>query len=281
MGFEGIPARPPIPPKAEKPPEPVVQPETPMAEVSQEIAPEEAQETATTEAAEVPLADAPVTESSQPAAEAVEKTAEEIELEKLNAELQAHIGAYRELMAQDQAITASLEAIRNDKKYEAKIKGGNVEDVLAALIPNKSIGIQNYKKIIAALPDDPYFRDRPMKVLRKLEEMTDEDVKNMSSSFNFQNMGIHAPRYDYVDYDNLAKVTGSEGVAIAMSQFNRSQKEIASIREQRDSNPDLIALEGQYKELNPKLEQENNAIIELQTKIKALENAKASATTAS
>lgn len=287
MGFEGPPARPPIPPKAEKPPEPVVQPETPVAEVQQEVAPDAVQETIPTEVAEVPVAEAPMAESpqevaQQPATEqTAEKTAEEVELEQLNTELQTRLETLRENQKQREAIAASVEAILSDKRYERKVSGGEVEDVLAALIPNRNVGIENYKRIIDALPDDPYYRDRPKKVLRILEGMSDEQVKNMVSAFDFQNNGITAPRYDYVDYDDLAKVTGSEAVRRTVSQFNRSIKEIQSIREQKDNNPEIIALDAQSEALSKKDKSDNEAVDQLEAKIKTIENAKASATPAS
>lgn len=202
-----------------------------------------------------------------PVSEITEKKSEEIE--QLNLELKTHLEKLREIHTQTLIVDSKIKAIENNKQYQPQIRGGEVVDVLASLIPNKNAGIENYKKIIAALPDDPYYRDRPKKVLSILEGMSDEQVKNMSSAFDFQNFGINAPRYDYVDYGDLAKVTGSEKVSNAINQFNRSNKEEQTIRDQIANNPDMVVALAEKEALVKELKSEEAEISNLESRIKS------------
>lgn len=283
------PARPPLPSKAEKPSE-VAQTEVPVTETSQETSQTEVAEVSGAERkqqdearlaqlrAEI-MGDNPpsqqerVLEVVKPT-EAVEKTAEQAEAEQLKVQLQIHQTNIEEMGRQMEATEDKIEAIKKEKGYEVKGRLGTPEDILAALLPNKRTGLENLNKIMAALPEGDSDRERLKTVIRTIERLSDDEVKNMALEQSYSWVGISGAslRYDRVDYEDLPKITSSENVGMAVNEFKRGQKKIQEVREKIDNDPDIVANKTQKETLRKQYYSEVNLANDLENRIKSLEN---------
>lgn len=215
--------------------------------------------------------------------ETAEKTPEQIEAEKLKAELENLKTNYQELAKQRDAIQAKIDEIKTQKGYSKELATAESskivpEQILSSVLPNKSRGLENLKKMLAATAHES-DKEGVQKLIRKVESLSEQDVKDLSQNLSYEWQGIRASnlRNDSIDYADLGKITGSEEVKNMVYSYEATKKKVAGIEDKIKNDPDISANENQKAELTKQLADETDKIMRMEHKIQSLENPKVEA----
>lgn len=217
---------------------------------------------------------------NQKAEEPGEKTPEQIEVEKLKAEMETVRANYQELARKKDVLGGKIQEIKIQKGYARELevvesKRVPPEQILSSVLPNKRTGLENLNKILAATSHES-DKDRVRKLIRKVESLSEQDVKDLSSNLAYEWREIRATNLinDSVGFSDLGKVTGSEEVKNIVSSREGTNKKVAEIEDKIQNDPDISANENLKAELVRQLAVEEDKISRLQDKIQSLEQSK-------
>ena len=215
--------------------------------------------------------------------EAGEKTPEQIEAEKLKAELETLRTNYQELAKQRDQVEGKIDEIKNQKGYSKELETAQSkrivpEQILSSVLPNKRTELENLNKMLAATSHES-DKEGVRKLIRKVESLSEQDVKDLSQNLSYEWQGIKPMnlRNDSIDYADLGKVTGSEEVKNMVYSYEATKKKVADIEDKIKNDPDVSANENAKAELTKQLAGETDKIMRLEHKIQSLENPKTEA----
>jgi hypothetical protein len=207
-----------------------------------------------------------------------EKKAEGEDVEKLRTELEAQEKKCEEILAEMKKLDDSRYAIMDGSGYNKQLILAEstkmpTERILASLLPNKKIAMDNLNKLLEAASHSS-DKERIRNLIQKIGYESDQNLKDLSQNLTYEWMGVKPVnlKTDSFDYDDLGRITGSDEVAKTVKQVKESSQKVADIQNKIANDPALIAIEEQRAILNKQLVTEGGKRWNLVDKISQLES---------